>query len=132
MGVFMKKRRFKESRGSIDILKAVLSAILSLALSTFVFSLIAYFLEDPLSAIGLFSLLSLLSSAAVHCLIAERVLSLERLAAIVGGVGCALISALAALIIGGGSVQPTVFVGYGAYIGCVLLFSSFKRRRVRR
>lgn len=120
--------RHKKRRTAPEGVKLLLLGTLYMALSFFLFaiafSFIAYSMPDPLSYIGIFSIISLMASAAVSGFIEGRIGRAKGVAyALLSSLFFSLLALLGGLIMGGGAVPVGCIINYLLYIALATLFS---------
>ena len=129
------KRKTSGSKGT-KLLKCLIINVLTLGLVSLFMAIIAYSGDDPSEAASLYSLISIVVSAAVSGYATAR-LSGEKgfVTALIAAFTFSLILLAAGLIVGGGKLFGGSFMNYGCYLGTSALFSvlgSKKRGRRKR
>ena len=127
------KRRTKET-GSLGIfLFGIIGSALLIVLLSFVMAIIANSSDDPTSKIGIYSLLTLLISAAISGVAISRIKG-------EGGFGVAALTALTValimtfigIIMSGGRLTLGCFMNYGCYLGVSVMFAYLGRKKEKR
>ena len=128
------KRRFSHgsrTKGKAIIL-GVAASLISVLLFSFIFAVISYSTENPSSSVGIFAILTLVLSGALMGAFVSRYKG-------DGGIGCAVISALAVALviiivrtIVGGSVSIPLFINCACYIAATALCSFLSRPKGKR
>ena len=127
------KRKLNTATRPRAYLAGLLISVGVLVITSLVMSALAYSSPDPTGKIGIYSLVSLILSAAISGFMVSRFFS-------DGGIGIALLTSfsvvlilmLFGVIIGGGRLGGGAFMNYLSYFGVALLFTIFGKKRERR
>ena len=127
------KRKIHVSGGGKFFLISLALSLGILLVTSLVMSAIAYSSPDPTGKIGIYSLVSLIVSAAVSGFLISRLSGS-------GSVGMAALTSLATVLVlilfgaiaSGGKLGVSALMNYLCYFGVALLFSLFGKKRERR
>lgn len=108
-------------------------SLVTLLILSLVSSMIIYAGENPTSNIGIASLATLISSAAVSGIIISRYKGNEGMkVAGLSSLATVLIMLIIGVILSGGKFSPSAFINYGCYVGISLLAAYLGRKRGKR
>ena len=125
-----KKQTKKDARGRLFLMCLGISLGILLAASL-IMSAVAYSSSDPTGKIGIYSLASLIISAALAGFIGSRLSDSVGVATLTA-LATVLILILVGAVISGGRLGLGALMNYLCYFGVATLFSLFAKKRVRR
>ena len=125
-----KKQTKTDGRGGLFLMSLGISLGILLAASL-IMSAVAYSSADPTGKIGIYSLVSLIVSAALAGFIASRLSDSVGLSTLTA-LATVLILILVGAVISGGKLGLGALMNYLCYFGVATLFSLFAKKRVRR
>ena len=127
-----KRHRLGESLGR-EVLRGVIISLLTLILLTMLGGFIVYMQDDPLSAMGIVSLIVLPVSGAVSGYLISRLAGEKKMTvALLSALAVCFIMLAVGMILTGGGITWQVPLNYACYVGAFLLAARLGKRERRR
>ena len=126
----LKNRRTSLQAAPKSLLLTILVSALITVLVSFIFAVIANSGENSTSSLGVYSLISLLISAAVGGLFSTRICGFKIV--VLSALSMILLMLIFAFIVCGGKVTLGAFMNYGCYFGAYVAMGYLGKKRERR